>query len=397
MWIERDFNPTTSTAGHPIKILKGPRQVGKTALLARQRTHRPIYFDDLATRQLAERDPRFFLEQWTEPLLLDEATLAPALFPELKRRVDAARRGELGALDVWITGSNQTLLHQSVRESLAGRASYYDLNTLSVHELARRGLFTLERALLCGGWPELYRNPSHNPVRYLNDLLATFVERDIVLAAGIEKREALATTLRLVAARVGQLWNASDVARNAGVEVPTIQSWCRILEENGLLRRVTPYHSNLNQRSIKAPKLYFEDVGLAVRLQGWTSYEPLLLSPAFGSLFENLVFAELTRWFHARGERPTIELLRTKDGVEVDFIVHLGNGRAAAIEVKSSFAGYTPQQTRLLESLELEWAARWTVVRGSLPAGAEQLGAFGIEELHERLTAIASGPPPTTP
>lgn len=373
-----------------MKILKGPRQVGKTTLLVRAGTHRPLYLDDHATRELALKDPRFFLDQWTEPLLLDEASLAPPLFAELKRRVDAHRRGELEKpVDVWITGSNQTLLHESVRESLAGRASYFDLNTLSVHELARVGLFRIEDSFLRGGWPELYRDRSLDSVRYLNDLLATFVERDIVLAAGIERRDALGLVLRLTAARVGQLWNASDVARNAGVQMTTVQSWCRILEENGLLRRVQPYHSNLNQRLIKSPKIYFEDVGLATRLQGWTSYEPLLVSPALGSLFENLVYSELTRWFYARGVRPEIDLVRTKNGTEVDFLVHLGSGRAVAIEAKSSFEGYTPEQNRLLDSLELDIARRWTVVRGSLPPLGPEAEAFGIDELYERLQEVA--------
>jgi hypothetical protein len=82
--------------------------------------------------------------------------------------------------------------------------------------------------------------------------------------------------------------------------------------------------------------------------------------------------------------------LRTKEGVEVDFIVHLGDARAVAIEVKSTLAGYTPQQARVLDSLGLEWVGRWTVVRGSLPEGADALGAFGIEELFERLTEARS-------
>ena len=226
-----------------------------------------------------------------------------------------------------MTGSNQTLLHRSVGETLAGRASYFDLNPLSVHELFGADKFQLKHVFLRGGWPELYRDPSIDPVRYLTDLLSTFVERDIVLAAGIEKRDALTLVLRLVASRVGQLLNASDVARNAHVEVTTVQSWLRTLEENGLLRRVVPFHSNLNQRLIKAPKIYFEDVGLAVRLQGWTSYEPLLVSPVLGSLFENLVLSEVARWFYARGLPPEIHLVRNKEGVEVDFLVHLGNTR----------------------------------------------------------------------
>jgi uncharacterized protein len=141
---------------------------------------------------------------------------------------------------------------------------------------------------------------------------------------------------------------------------------------------------------IKSPKIYFEDVGLATRLQGWTSYEPLLVSPAVGSLFENLVLSELNRWFYARGARPEINLVRTKNGTEVDFLVQLGSGRAEAIEAKSSFEGLSPEQHRLLDSLELDISHRWTVVRGSLPPLGPEAHAFGIDELHQRLLAVAS-------
>jgi hypothetical protein len=60
VWIETDFVPPTAPRVHPIKVLKGPRQVGKTALLVRGGTHRAVYLDDLATRELATPDPHFF-------------------------------------------------------------------------------------------------------------------------------------------------------------------------------------------------------------------------------------------------------------------------------------------------------------------------------------------------
>src|SRR4051794_19292624 len=114
MWVKRDFETFlshfTAEASHPIKILKGPRQVGKTSLLQRSGRYRLVALDDFQPRQRAQENPRLILDQYDEPLLLDEATLAPALFPELKRRVDEARRralkGEPAArLDIWITGS----------------------------------------------------------------------------------------------------------------------------------------------------------------------------------------------------------------------------------------------------------------------------------------------------
>jgi len=384
MWIKRDFDAFTHPSG-PVKVLKGPRQVGKTALLAHRATHRPIYFDDLATRRLAQENPRFFLGQQEGPLLLDEATLAPELFIEIKRRVDAARRGEEPPLDVWITGSNQTLLQRTVRESLAGRASYFDLNTLSVHELGAR--YSLSQMLLRGGWPELYASPELDPVRYLNDLIATFIEKDIVSAAGIERKAAFSRALQLAAGRVGQLFNASDIARNVGADVQSIQSWFSVLEENGILRRVEPYFSNLNQRLIKAPKYFLEDVGLAVRLQGWSDVAPILVSPAFGSLFENLALNEICRFFINRGEQPRINFVRTKEKVELDFLVHLSNQRVLAIEVKTTVTAITGAQKKMLESLDLNIIEQWVVCLEPSPS-LPSTRVVAIESLWSELAKL---------
>jgi predicted AAA+ superfamily ATPase len=375
MWIPRDFQPGLLAGGAlPIKVLKGPRQVGKTSCLERLGTHRVVYLDDAAVRSRAVENPRLFLDGLPSRVILDEAALAPELFGELKRRVDEERRGRHAAsvaragrepVDVWITGSNQTLLQRSVRESLAGRASYFDLNTLSIHELG--DVWRLNDFLLRGGWPELWVSPQLDPVRYLNDLVLTFIEKDIVAAAGIERHAAFSKCLQLMAARVGQLFNFSDVAAGCGVELTTVQSWARILEANGVIRRLEAFASNLNQRLIKSPKFYFEDVALATRLQGWTEQQPLLLSPVTGSLIENVVVSEVTRCFLNRGQPPRIAYVRSKEKAEVDLLIHLPDNRAIAIEVKTTPQDFTPPQLRLLDSLRLPLIERWIVSPTAAP------------------------------
>jgi predicted AAA+ superfamily ATPase len=203
MWIERDIQVfLAEIKALPVKVLKGPRQVGKTSVLEKLGGYRSIYFDDLSVRERARENPKHFLQQLPGPLILDEATLVPEIFLELKRRVDHERRIAERSLDIWVTGSNQTLLQRSVQESLAGRASYFDFNTLSLHELPKT---PLAEYFMKGGWPELYVTPGLSQVRYLNDLVSTFIERDIVSAAGIERKGAFIRCLQLIAGRVGQL------------------------------------------------------------------------------------------------------------------------------------------------------------------------------------------------
>lgn len=371
MWIQRDilkFLQNHSRQTLPIKILRGPRQVGKTSLLHHLGTHKLILFDDLAIRNLAQENPALFFEQFTGPLILDEATLAPQIFPELKKRIDIERRRRQeevpsNSLDIWITGSNQTLLQKEVQESLAGRANYFLLNTLSIHELENSFSqpASLRTMFMRGGWPELHASPELSAVQYLNDFIATFIEKDIVAAAGIEKKAAFSKVLQLASARVAQLLNYSDIAKNVGVDTTTVQSWLSILDQNGVVRILQPYHNNLNQRLIKTPKIYLEDTGLAVRLQGWSEFEPLLLSPYFGNLLENLALAEITRFFINRGMQPQVYFVRSKEQVEVDFLVQLSNQRFIAIEAKTTPMDLSLPQIALLDSLKLNIIEKWIV------------------------------------
>lgn len=399
MWISRDLSRhLADVTGLPVKILKGPRQSGKTSFLERLDTHRIVYLDDAAVRRRAQDDPRGFLDSFSCPVVLDEAPLAPALFPELKRRVDQGRRKRgsgAAPLDIWVTGSNQTLLRGEVRESLAGRATYLDLNTLSAHELSAHRLqsndprplgFDANEYLIKGGWPELYATPSLSPIRYLNDLIATFIERDIVSAAGIQKKAAFTRVLQLAAGRVGQLMNASELASAAGVEVTTVQSWLSILVDNGVLLHLPPHHSNLNKRLLKSPKIFFMDTGLATRLQGWSELQPLLSSPLVGHLRENMVVGEVARCFLNRGLVPEMSFVRSKEKVEIDLLVHLPNQRTVAIEVKTTPQELSPKQTALLDSLGLDIVDRWIVAGHEAPGFRHRV--LRVDELWDALAEL---------
>ena len=397
MWIKRDllkFFRSSKEQTLPIKILTGPRQVGKTSLLDQLGTHKLVLFDDLGVRKLAEENPTLFFDQFTGPLILDEATLSPQIFPELKKRVDEERRqslksGKKASIDIWVTGSNQTLLQKAVQESLSGRANYFSLNTLSVHEWmgAFNGEFSLESLFMRGGWPQLHTSLNLNPIQYLNDFISTFIEKDIVVAAGIEKKAAFMKALQLLSGRVGQLFNSSDIAKNIGVDTTTIQSWIALFEQNGILSVIPPFYTNLNQRLIKTPKIYFDDVGLAVRLQGWSEFEPILTSPYFGSLFENLVVSEVSKFFTNRAEKGEIYFLRSKEKVEVDLLVKLSNQRYLAIEVKTTPVDLTRRQMNLLDSLKVNIVEKWVV---SMNPSNDFLNAkvVCITDLFDRLDEI---------
>lgn len=352
MYIPRDITQQLQQATNWIQILLGPRQCGKSTLFATlaaaDSLFKEITFDDFQLRQLANRDPALFLQQFEPPLVLDEIQYVPNLFPELKKQIDQLKKIQLqqnkSAIKITVlfrlTGSNQIALDKNVKESLVGRASYYYLNTLSVHEILNALPNTrIADILFKGGWPELYLHPQLMPVNYLNNYVRSYVEKDIVLTAGIQKLSQFNTVLGLLAARTGQLLDYSAIANDSGVSSVTVKEWVALLERADLIYLLKPYFNNLNKRLVKTPKIYFLDTGLAARLQGWQDSTPLLTSPQIGSLFETLVLAEIVKFIRNYQKDWQLYFFRTRDGDEVDFVLKIAENEFYSFEVKLALQG----------------------------------------------------------
>lgn len=339
MWIQRDISSVISQNTDYIQIVRGPRQCGKSSLILKMDPRfQEISLDDPALRELAQSDPELFLKQFPgKKLFIDEAQYAPQLFPSLKRRVDLLRRSS-GAKEETLfrlSGSNQILMDKNVKESLSGRASYFEMNTLSVNEVLRSVDLPIQNILYKGGWPELYRTDK-DPKKYLDDYINTYVEKDVVLAAGIKKANEFLKVVRLLAGRCGQLLDLASLSNEAGVDSKTIKEWTSVLERMGIIYLLQPFHSNLSSRLTKSPKIYFIDSGLAVRLQGWTSPEAILTSPSQGHLFENLVFSEIYKIISNYQLGWQIFHWRSRDSEEIDFLIQMNPKDYLFVEAKVS-------------------------------------------------------------
>ena len=350
MWIKRQISDyIASMSSEFVQIVIGPRQCGKSSLLWKMSPDfTEISFDDLQQRTLAQNDPALFLANHPGPLILDEVQYAPNIFPAIKQYVDQLKKARLldpsvkNKVVFRLTGSNQVLMDKNVKETLVGRAGFYYLNTLSVSELvsANTNLPILEM-LFRGGWPELYVSDMPT-VKYLNDYIRNYIEKDIVLSAGISKQAEFHTVLGLLAARTGQMLNYSDIANSSGVKSGTVKEWVSVLARSNLVVVLPSYESNLNNRLIKTPKLHFLDTGLACRLQGWTEQQPMSQSPQAGHLFETLVCAEIIKCQHNFGKNWQLFYWRTKEDEEIDFILKTQSGTVLALDAKMGIHSVAP-------------------------------------------------------
>jgi len=343
MWIKRDISNTIRENQDAIQIIRGPRQCGKTSLILHlnqvDQDFHEVSLDDPALRTLAQSDPELFLKQFqNRKIFIDEAQYAPELFPSLKRRADLYKRDHPQKREtiIRITGSNQILMDRQVKESLAGRASHFDMNTLSVSEILQAQQISIQDIIYRGGWPEVYSRGISDPHKFLDDYITSYIEKDIVLAAGIQKSREFFKFVQLLAGRVGQLLDFSSLSKDVGVDAKTVREWTSVLETMRVVILVLPFSTNLSSRLIKTPKVYFLDTGLACRLQGWTSSAPILTSPQQGHLFENLVFSEIYKLNTNYQRGWQIFHWRSKEREEIDFLIQKENNKFLFLEAKVS-------------------------------------------------------------
>lgn len=341
----------------PVLLLTGPRQVGKTTLLndiaEPERSY--VSLDDLDARTLAESDPALFLQRYRPPVIIDEVQYAPKLFSQIKIAVDQGRKNG----QFWLTGSQKFHLMRQVTESLAGRVAILELNGFSQAEINRQAdrvqpflpvegwlcqarlraremeLDTLYSNIWRGSYPRVIAEPDISTDLFYSSYVQTYVQRDIKEIINISSEKSFYQFIRVIAARSSQLLNYADIARDVGIDLKTAKAWLSALEASGLVYLLQPYHSNLTNRLIKTPKLYFLDTGLCAYLTKWSSPQALEAGAFSGAILETWVMAELLKSYWYNGKTPYFYFYRDKDQKEIDLIIEQDN-TLYPIEIKKT-------------------------------------------------------------
>ena len=316
---------------YPFVTVTGPRQAGKTTLC--QQAFPDLKYVNLEApdqREFAESDPRGFLSQWGEGVIIDEIQHVPELLSYLQVLADEKGGNGLFVL----TGSEQFRLSDAINQSLAGRTALLRLLPFSLRERRRTGASdALDEMVFTGFYPRIL-DQGLDPRQALGDYFETYVERDVRRLGAIRNLSAFRSFLRLCAGRVGQLVNLSSLGSDAGVSHTTAREWLTILEASYIVFQLPPFHANIRKRLVKSPKLYFYDVGLASYLLGIESPDQVATHPLRGALFENVVVTEALKHRFNRGQQPNLSFFRDSTGLECDLFYETGHG-ISAIEAKS--------------------------------------------------------------
>ena len=342
----------------PVVAVVGSRQVGKSTLVRQpivgaSRRYRTL--DDIAAFSVAQSDPKSFLDA-DVPLTIDEVQLVPSLLREIKLLVDGDRR----AGRFLLTGSSDLDHGADISSALAGRVGILRLPpiTLSEEHRATGWRHWMEAAntkrldevfaghrypplplerIVTGGYPDsLLAKTDRSRRLWMDSFRATYLERDLRRISDIGNLAEFARLMQLSAASTGGLLNQANLARDAGMSPATAGRYLSILEASFLITRLPPFFANIGKRMVKAPKLFWNDTGLAAHLCGIPTAERLGAdSPLLGRMVETLLMMEIQALLPLADEPAHLFHVRTHDGLEVDGLLAVGN-RHLPFEIKAS-------------------------------------------------------------
>lgn len=366
-------------------VLLGSRQVGKTSILYLLIQHlleigknpNNLFYLDLENfdqLNLVEEGPESLIRSlrlegadFSERvyLFIDEIQYLTHPTNFLKLLVDHHSQ-----IKIICTGSSSLEIRRKFKDSLAGRKVVFEILGLSFSEFLR---FREEVTLLhiaeqfryknllsskkqsnvlpetyihqfqdhfdeyCryGGYPAITLEPNREKkLNQLNEIYSSYIRKDISSLFSIENIRAFNQLSQLLALGIGNLLNLNTLTADLGISRPTLETYLTILENTFIIKRLPPFFSRKKREVIKMPKLFFLDSGLRNIII--KQFGEMNLRPDRGSLAENYIFSHLYRNLSVL---HTLNFWRTKNGMEVDFVLQLepgdkGEKQILPIEVK---------------------------------------------------------------
>lgn len=352
-WLEQRIDEVLKS--HPVIILTGPRQVGKSTLLenaAFLKDWRYLTLDDPDALEQAQDDPKGLL--WEErPTIIDEVQRCPEILLTIKYLVDKSRQQRKFIL----SGSGNIALRKTPRETLAGRAKYLHLTGFSFREhqgelsdgildallqnkkIAERdveGTAPMAETAWRGGLPGIVLAPSEKAaLERMSGYVDTYIQRDIQDLVKIRHPQNFRRLMQALAHATGWESVQEELSNACGEERSNISRYMTLLKETHLLYELKGYTIG-KERAYKQSKYFWFDSGAACFLAGIHSSRDLKKPNIKGRYFENFVLQQIAAWASLQIIHPEIFYWRAKgDAAEVDFVIRLGQS-VIAVEVKSS-------------------------------------------------------------
>lgn len=200
--------------------------------------------------------------------------------------------------DLYITGSNATLLSGELATYLSGRYIEFNVYSLTYLEFLRFHQLddsdsSLSLYTRFGGLPYLINLPLEDEIisEYLKSIYSTILYRDIVSRYNLRNSNFLEKLVQFLADNTGSIFSAksiSDFLKSQSINISSnqIQIYASYLTNAFLVHKVERYDLIGKRIFAVGEKYYFENLGLRNSIAGYKPKDA-------GKILENLVFNHL--------------------------------------------------------------------------------------------------------
>jgi predicted AAA+ superfamily ATPase len=230
-------------------------------------------------------------------------------------------------------------------EPLTGRQIQFNLYPLSQLELKETETYletvqNLEERLIYGSYPELFQLKTYTEKSvYLQQLIQSYLLKDILAFEGIRQSDKIIRLLRLIAYQVGSEVSHNELGAQLGISKNTVESYLDLLSKVFIIYRLSAYSTNQRKEVSKSSKWYFFDNG--IRNAIINDFRLPDLRNDIGTLWENYIISERIKRNSYLKENVQNYFWRNYNQQEID-LIEIKEGKTYAYEFK-----YTSKKVKI--------------------------------------------------
>ncbi len=328
-YLKRDITENIIKKLKPNKvvIIFGARRVGKTVLVKEilKNMNEPVLslngedinvHDKLAIRSI--ENYRQLIGSY-KLIYIDEAQKIPEIGLKLKLMVD-----EIEGLKIIISGSSSFDISKDAGEPLTGRKYTFNLFAISENEYNQiedsfSKIDKIRERLIFGNYPELLHLPDQNDkIDYLNEMISSYLLKDILVYENIKNSQKIFNLLRLIAFQIGSEVSHQELGKQLGISKNTVEKYLDLLSKVYILHKVEGYSRNLRKEITKNSRWYFLDNG--IRNAIIANFNSIKARNDVGQLWENYMISERIKYQEYNKISSNNYFWRTYDQQEIDWV-----------------------------------------------------------------------------
>lgn len=314
-----------------VVIVFGARRVGKTVLVKEmiKRLDEPCLslngedinvHDKLSIRTI--ENYRQILGSY-KLLYIDEAQKIPDIGLKLKLMID-----EIEGLRIIISGSSSFDIFKNTGEPLTGRKYSFNLYALSEREYSPiensiSKIDKIRERLVFGNYPELLQLPNQeDKIDYLNEMVSSYLLKDILIYENIKNAQKIFNLLRLIAFQIGGEVSLQELGKQLSISKNTVEKYLDLLSKVYILHKVEGFSRNLRKEITKNSRWYFLDNG--VRNAVIANFNSIASRNDIGQLWENYMISERIKYQEYKRISSNNYFWRTYEQQEIDWVEERG-------------------------------------------------------------------------